>query len=250
MISIIVPIYNSEKYLNDCLESLSKLDKNNFEIILINDGSNDNSEKICMHFYRQNTNFRYFYQDNRGVSFARNKGIELAKGEYVIFVDSDDVIISDNLNHLKNINSDLVFATDKKIDDNLSKKQLLLSLFNDKYFNFRSVWSKIYKKSVIIVNKIYFNTKLINGEDFIFNLYFYNKCRDYSIFNKSIYDYRLNDSSCSFSFNKNIVENEIEFFSILESSIESFSLEIDILKLNSIRVCLNKYFFNKKIVKS
>jgi glycosyltransferase involved in cell wall biosynthesis len=91
-ISIVIPVYNSEKYLRKCINSILLNKKTNYEIILVNDGSNDDSAKICNEFLRFNNNIKYIFQSHLGVSAARNKGISLSSGKYIIFVDSDDFI--------------------------------------------------------------------------------------------------------------------------------------------------------------
>lgn len=96
LISIIVPVYNTEKYLNRCVDSLIKQSYENTEILLINDGSTDGSEKICAEYEKNNENVFLFTKPNGGLSDARNYGLEKAKGTYVMFVDSDD-FISENM---------------------------------------------------------------------------------------------------------------------------------------------------------
>ncbi|MCD7819712.1 MAG: glycosyltransferase [Lachnospiraceae bacterium] len=94
--SVIVPIYNAEKTLNQCLESFAVQLRDDIEILLVNDGSMDKSEGICKSYCEQYPNFRYFYKENGGVSAARNLGLDYAKGEYILFADSDDYV-SDKL---------------------------------------------------------------------------------------------------------------------------------------------------------
>ena len=102
LISIIVPIYNVEKYLRQCLDSIMNQTYRNFECLLINDGSSDNSEDICREYVSKDSRFRYFEKENGGVSSARNLGIEHSKGEYITFIDSDDWVDSDYLEVLYN----------------------------------------------------------------------------------------------------------------------------------------------------
>ncbi len=92
LISIIIPVYNVEDYLEECLNSVTQQSYKNIEIILINDGSTDNSEKICKDFLQKDQRIRYFFQKNKGLSAARNKGIEMALGQYISFIDSDDKV--------------------------------------------------------------------------------------------------------------------------------------------------------------
>ena len=92
-VSIIVPFYNAEKFLDKCINSVLKQTYDNYELILVNDGSTDGSQKICEKYCNTSENkIRYIYQNNAGVSSARNKGIDSAKGEFITFVDADDHI--------------------------------------------------------------------------------------------------------------------------------------------------------------
>ena len=97
LISIIVPIYNVENYLRHCLDSIQKQTYQNFECLLINDGSPDNSAGICREYVEKDSRFRYFEKENGGLSSARNVGIEKSSGVYITFVDSDDWLDSDYL---------------------------------------------------------------------------------------------------------------------------------------------------------
>lgn len=92
MISIIVPVYNAEKYLNRCISSLLNQTYYNLEIILVNDGSTDNSKKICENAAKKDSRVKVTNSVNEGVSLARNKGLKRASGDYVSFVDSDDYV--------------------------------------------------------------------------------------------------------------------------------------------------------------
>ena len=92
MISVIIPVYNSEKYVGACIESVLKQDYRDFELILVNDGSTDKSISVCNYYAQQDTRIRVFDQPNQGVSHSRNMGIKKANGEFLTFVDSDDLI--------------------------------------------------------------------------------------------------------------------------------------------------------------
>lgn len=114
-VSIIIPIYNSEKYLKQCLESIINQTYKNIEIICINDGSTDNSEKIIKDYLKTNKNITYLKQPNAGQSIARNKGLEKATGDFILFVDSDDFIEKNMVEKLidpltKSSKIDLTFA--------------------------------------------------------------------------------------------------------------------------------------------
>lgn len=118
LISIIVPIYNVENYLGQCLDSIMNQTYRNFECLLINDGSSDNSEDICREYVSKDSRFRYFEKENGGVSSARNLGIECSGGAYITFIDADDWVDSDYLEVLYNAlideNADISVSTYKR----------------------------------------------------------------------------------------------------------------------------------------
>lgn len=92
-----IPIYNAEKYLEECLNSIKNQTYKNFEVIIVNDGSNDNSETICRSFLKSDSRFRYFKKENGGVSSARNLGLDNVKGDFITFIDADDWIAEKHL---------------------------------------------------------------------------------------------------------------------------------------------------------
>lgn len=96
--SIIIPVYNVEDYLNECLDSILSQNYTDYEILLVNDGSKDRSGEICNTYAKNNFNIRVFHQENKGVSSARNKGLNYARGKYIFFVDSDDIMCEGALN--------------------------------------------------------------------------------------------------------------------------------------------------------
>ncbi len=100
MISVIVPVYNVETYLEECLDSIQNQTYTDLEVILVNDGSTDGSQAICEHYCQTDKRFRLMNQTNQGLSAARNKGVEISTGEYIVFVDSDDVI---KINYLEKL---------------------------------------------------------------------------------------------------------------------------------------------------
>ena len=100
LISIIVPVYNVEEYLKQCLDSILEQTFSDYEVILVNDGSTDNSGLICQEYAEKDSRIRYFEKENGGLSDARNYGIEQAQGEYLTFVDSDDFLDKMHLNVL------------------------------------------------------------------------------------------------------------------------------------------------------
>lgn len=189
LISIIVPIYNREKFLDRCISSIINQTYSNIEVILIDDGSTDNSLQICNSFAAKDSRIKVFSQKNGGVSKARNTGLQVAIGEYILFVDSDDFInlncVMTYINKLKqNSKLDLIISGMNYYNEMLAynkstvlekEYENLKSFQNDFYIflkngYFRSPDNKLYKKSIIIQNKITFCENAKFGEDAIFNI--------------------------------------------------------------------------------
>lgn len=186
-VSVIIPLYNKEKYIKNCINSILNQTYKNFEIIVVDDGSTDGSNLIMKELIRSNDNILYFYRDHLGVSEARNFGIDKCTGDYIIFVDADDELQKDYLERLlrykeydlvvsglvvsdlsKNRSQSSIKLTDKVI--NLNIKSDLKNIFNRVSFKiFAVVYTKLYKTKIIQSFNIRF--KEINlGEDTLFVL--------------------------------------------------------------------------------
>ena len=222
LISIIVPIYNTDCYLRQCLDSIINQSYKNFEVLLVNDGSVDDSAMICKEFAEKDSRIRYFEKENGGVSSARNLGLKNVKGNYITFVDSDDWIEENYLevlyNALKENEVDVAISTHKdfNMDDNLyylpfySEEQLhtldigkvsrdeFLELFpelSSLNHDFNCAVSKLFKADV--VKNLLFDESINYGEDldFFFNLYL-NVSSIYYV-NQPTYIYRQHQTSAS-----------------------------------------------------
>lgn len=172
-LSIIIPVYNLEKHILACLYSC--VNRPDTEVIVVDDGSTDNTGEIA----RQYEGVRYFYQDHKGVSSARNLGLAEAKGDYVWFVDGDDLINPDahkyvfarcdgqenivRFNHYR-------YYKSKDVLTKRFEQPPYWIWFHERQFLWEVVWDRIYKRDFLIKNKIKFNNKLNFGEDQIFNL--------------------------------------------------------------------------------
>lgn len=166
-ISIIVPVYNVEKYLERCLDSILSQSFNAFELILVNDGSTDNSYKICEKYSYNDKRIKLINKENGGLSSARNAGIEASQGEYIGFIDSDDYIdkfmYEILYNYAEKNKSDIVICKYKKVDANFgmnenlnynveeinySNFQALNQLYEENNIEFVVMWNKLYKRSL------------------------------------------------------------------------------------------------------
>lgn len=183
-ISIIVPIFNSEKYLTRCLASLQNQTFGDYEVILIDDGSVDHSACICNEFIQKDSRFRVIHKKNGGVSSARNIGLTVAQGEYVLFVDSDDYIDRHLLESLLQVGPyDLVLTglscmkddTCVKIKHVEAGEWTLADLRDDKFYYIdytTALHGKLYRKKVINDYQLHFNENLSYAEDRDFNIKF------------------------------------------------------------------------------
>lgn len=278
-ISIIVPVYNSEKYLKRCIDSLIYQKKfNDYEIILINDGSTDNSGRICDEYVKKNKNIKVFHKKNEGVSKARNLGIIEARGEYITFVDSDDYIEENMLyefsKSIEDNNSDIIFCGQNNISIiNSQKKEYLaykfdnitVDIFIDKYFmyyykNFliQGPYNKIYKNEIIKCNNLKFDENLKICEDAIFVISCLNNSKSVSSIEGCYYNYMQNgvEDTLLRRFNENEIQANWElydkFVQILrnknKSDINIYFLKVDFV--NRFITCLKKMFlksgYNRK----
>lgn len=222
-LSIIIPVYNVEKYLSKCLESIVNQTYNNLDIIIIDDGSTDSSGKICDEYSKIDKRIKIFHQTNQGVSAARNKGIDLATGEYLTFIDSDDWIEKDyfekaveylnKFNPVVMINNYLKIDKDENIinyfDKNnkilkLSQRDALIEMIKGDYYGWEPV-ATFYKSELCKLVK--FNLNIRFAEDLLFKYSFLKKCNTDVVFiplYKYYYVYRDESACNSYNLSKKI----------------------------------------------
>lgn len=230
LLSVIVPVYNAQDYLKNLLSDIQKQQNTNFEVILIDDGSIDGSRDICEEYVKNDSRFHYSYQQNQGVSAARNNGIKKAKGEYIIFLDSDDRIpqncFKKFLEPFETKNDlDLVIGKYQSIGDVQTDRELYCQSAlsgKKKYedmvwdcislaisFYYGAVWNKVYRKDIIDSNQIWFDESLQWCEDFIFNINYFQHVRFCYYLNESIYYYCYrSDSTLS---REGIIDDRLDF---------------------------------------
>lgn len=211
-LSIIVPVYNSDKYIAKCIESIISQKYENIELILIDDGSTDNSLTIMKKYKDKDKRVFVYSNTNHGVSYTRNYGLEKSTGEYITFVDSDDYVDEDMyvemINTLENEKTDMVICTYKKvIDESISinnkmpksKKlngidEAFTYLKNEQYNYISNIWNKIYLKKKI---KNKFNENYYIGEDLLFNCQYLLNTNTIYYMDKPFYNYTIQNSSLS-----------------------------------------------------
>ena len=231
-VSVIVPIYNCGKYLDRCINTILNQTYEQFELILINDGSKDNSLDILKKYKRIDNRIIIINNSNKGVSKTRNIGIDIAKGKYISFIDADDFIDKDMLENMVKLIEDecadivmtgiildieLNNKVNRKIqsfdeDIAIGQKEVavnVLKRLNGTYIN--SPVNKLYKKEIINNNNIYMNENIDLGEDLIFNLNYLSNCKKVIFKKEAYYHYciRIKESLTS-EYRKNKLEN-IEF---------------------------------------
>lgn len=212
LVSIIVPIYNAEKYLKECLESILNQTYKNIEIFLINDGSVDKSKEICEYYSKKYSNIKLINKKNEGVSKARNIGIKEAKGKYIFFCDSDDIMFPKQIEKLVTnliaTDSELSICSFINFFDNyieieknnknfklekiLDKDKMIETIiFKKEYSGY--LWNKLFKLDIIKSKKqILFDEKINIVEDQLFVLEYIANIKSLCVTNEELYGYRQN----------------------------------------------------------
>ena len=234
LISLVIPVYNVEKYLDKCMESVLAQTYDNFEVILVDDGSTDNSGKMCDEYAKRDSRVIVYHQQNSGVSVARNVGIENAKGEFISFIDSDDWIDKNYLQKLVSAqikyNADLTICEytniydDGKLRDRrrsfgsnvyYNDKSIIVREVIPKVFSFQSMDNpicRLYSKSIIRKYNLVFLPQVCIHEDCFFNFEYLNHIDSLTYINDSLYDRIIRNDSATRIYRENIYdESEVIF---------------------------------------
>lgn len=215
LISIIIPVYNTIEYLENCLDSVISQTYKNIEILLIDDGSLDGSDSLCDRYAENDSRIKVVHQKNAGVSKARNVALDKVSGEYICFVDSDDTINENLILHLYTTmlekNADITICSHKTICENVasekvfsevieySQKDALKDILLTTTFT-GSPWAKLFKTERI--KNIYFDDDIFYGEDMLFVVKAMMKAEKVVFTPKAYYNYFVRDgSACKSSFN-------------------------------------------------
>ncbi|GAB6435265.1 hypothetical protein bcgnr5372_55270 [Bacillus luti] len=236
-VSVIIPVYNAEKYITQCIESLLSQTLQECEFIFVNDGSKDTSRKIIERYQKLDNRIKLVNQKNQGVSIARNKGLQIAIGEYIGFVDADDYIEPDMYevlyNSAKQSNCDVVISNFKweieghkiitkysfPIDIVLKTdyiEQDLLPYFL-KEDNLNTVWNKIYRNNLMKGINVKFPEEVVLGEDGMFNIQFFSNATSVVYIDYTGYHYREVAGSAT----KNILEKDY-----FKRAVEVYTMEL------------------------
>ena len=211
-VSIIVPIYKVERYIKKCVTSLLNQDYTNIEIILVDDGSPDNSAEIIDHLSLNDKRIRVIHKENSGVSSARNAGINAATGAYIMFVDGDDWVEPNYVSYFLNLVKDNECPVGMNINnfyaDSGQTKDKTYTISAEKAIEwiymgqlFVAVWNKIYSAKLLRENGVHFNNEIWYGEGMLFNIEVLQFCTKVAIGEKCVYHQIANPDSAMRSFN-------------------------------------------------
>ena len=274
-VSVIVPVYNVEKYLNRCIESIINQTYRNIEILLIDDGSVDNSLAICKSYQLKDNRIQVFHKENEGLGLTRNYGIERAKGEFLCFVDSDDYIEIDAISILVSNNDirdcDLVIGNfyylDKKVSLPIcagvfSGKEVISEILykivgslpgkNDQLIP--SSGGKLYKKKILDQNSLKFpSERELIWEDLAFNFEYILNCKIVTLEDRPIYRYCYNENSLTHRYDADKLKKIIIMYNYMQKKIQPFQNNSELVqRLNNnfmghIRTCLKlEAFYDKQ----
>jgi glycosyltransferase involved in cell wall biosynthesis len=240
LISVIVPVYKVERYLNECVDSIINQTYKNLEIILVDDGSPDNCPAICDEYAKIDKRIKVIHKQNDGVSSARNAGIDIAKGEYISFVDSDDYVDKEYINvmYLTAISNNVEYVccgykrvynnTETKINGDSSLIIIEKEDYIKQVLNVQNGYGFCHMKLIkrTLLDNIRFNERIEVGEDALFNIQLCFNIKKVAILKKCLYYYRFNSNSVVRKYDDNYIYK--------------YKLSMDLMD-NIIRT----YFFNK-----
>lgn len=234
MISIIIPVYNAHSYLDQCVLSIIRQNTADWECILIDDGSTDGSGDICDQWAEKDSRFRVLHKQNEGVSAARNDGLDIAKGEFILFVDSDDWLeeeyVMEMTRHSKN--AELTVSGQIRDFNNGSQKIFKPSLTTSfqlgpgntatftqlcKDWLLYAPHEKLFRRDIIEQHGIRFLKGCSYGEDLTFNFEYLDHVSTISMVDKALYHYRIEEGSLSNRFRPNQFDEDYKQWKILAS---------------------------------
>lgn len=252
-VSVILPIYKVEKYLDRCMHSLLNQTLKDIEIIMVDDGSPDNSPTMCDRYAKEDSRVKVIHKQNAGLGFARNSGLEIATGDYIAFVDSDDFVSVTAFEILLKValeeNADYVMCGYKSVRNNIcvsehkdvNQKMVMevpdcynvlrgmIGIDPDSEYSYRhnySVWHGIYKSTLFTEGGIRFcSERDLISEDLIFHLSLIPLCRKIVIIPDLLYNYCLNDNSLTTTYRKGRFEAVLKLWKVSVGMVASTSLE-------------------------
>lgn len=273
-LSVIVPAYNCEKFIERCLNSILNQTALDIEIIIINDGSIDDTKNICEEYVNKHNNIKLINKNNEGQGIARNLGIKEAKGKYITFVDSDDYVNRNcytfAVELLEKNNADLFVGQIKKVSESenlkvtIDNKNIVYHKYKDNKSDMiksilagqdidvncrvsSSTCDKIYKKSVLDNYNIYFpSEREYLSEDILFNIMYLRICKMCVVSNMEMYNYVTNTTSFCHTYQKNYVEKMYKMLEVLNSyKLDFINEEFSMLVSEKIYGYIKSYMFQE-----
>lgn len=269
MISVVIPVYNAKKTLRQTVNSVLIQDLKEFEIILVDDGSTDGTETICDELAEETDLIRVIHKINRGVSSARNAGIDASEGEYITFVDADDSIeqhmLSDIISEFVEKDADMVFCGFNEVQENGKQTNIIANLpprrllerdivvnsllytgcSSNSYMN--SVWGRGYKKEIIKKHGLRFEDRPM-GEDWMFNMKYCDIIQSAVYIDKAYYRYLRNSDSATSRYQPRQFELWLENRQYRKSLISKYNFNIDQTKINATWIS-NVLFYSLQVIK-
>ena len=250
IISVIVPVYNVEQYLPHCIDSILTQTFTDFEVLLIDDGSTDNSGRICDEYAKKDNRIRVFHKENGGVSSARNVGLDNAEGEFLGFVDGDDILspvyLMILLKALEDLHVDLVIAqyTSKSSDAVSLNEEIMFWEVKDSVIYLENafcndmidgyLWNKLFKRDIVLGNNIRFRSDISVWEDMLFVVSYCTFIRLIALIDNIIYYYRHRNGS---AVNRIDIRKAVGKLNVIESMIalfehKNFKIEKELLLMH------------------
>lgn len=278
-ISVIVPVYNVEPYIRQCLDSVVNQTYKNLEIIIVDDGSPDNCGTICDEYAAQDERIQVIHKVNEGLSAARNDALDRATGSWILFVDSDDWLeldlcetaicaaqsddvdiliydlVKENINSSKRIHA---FPKDFTSEDPAVISGMQLSALNRYYTPYSAEWSqgfpwdKLFKSELVLKNRLGFATNVRANEDVIFALHAFQYAKKIGYISKPLYHYRQNQNSIGHKFSPDRVEIDKEIYREMEKVGKMYKCSPEFFQALDARIvdntclCANRCFFDRE----
>ena len=245
MISIIIPVYNASPYLAECLNSIRRQTYSDWEAILVDDGSTDESFKICNAFASKDSRFSVLHQKNSGVSVARNTGLQMARGKWITFVDADDSLpvnaLSTLLDHLNEGDFDLIIGGYEIFDSNdirtywiderltrfLDRDSAISLMYEPLFYKYLGyIWGKVFKTQLIRDNGLQFNPRISFNEDRLFVTQYLARCSNCLFDTTPVYNYLENPNSAMASLNVRFNEKfitDLDAMILMKETVNTYS---------------------------
>jgi len=228
LISIIVPVYNGQRYLCECIDSILKQDYQNIEVIIVNDGSKDDSGKIIDEYAKRDKRVKAIHQENGGVSVARNTALDIVQGKYICLIDQDDCVCEDYISYFYNLiiendadisltptanrfNGNIDTSAIKNFEDSVEiwsgEKTVEKMLY---YQLIISPWNKMISRSLIEENNLKFDSRFFSGEGFLFSIECFQRAKRVAVGQKKVYLYRVdNPDSGMTKFSLHVINSSV-----------------------------------------